>query len=408
MDIVIVAQYLRDIECLEGNNSRFIYLAGLLAEKSCNQVEIITSNFNHGKKESFNKIDQSKPFKITALDEPGYSKNVCLKRFYSHNILSKNIKRYLENRKKPDSIYCAIPSLDVAKVVSDYCKAENVRFIIDIQDLWPEAFKMVFHLPILSDFIFKPMDTIANKIYWQADEIVAVSKTYCERAMKVNKKCTEVHTVFLGTKLEDFDANVRNFDVEKIDVNISQKNAADLWLAYCGTLGSSYDLTCVFDALEIVKKQGVIPPTFIVMGDGPRRVEFERYASEKNVDVIFTGSLPYAQMCGLLCMCDITVNPIMHGAAQSIINKHADYVASGLPVVNTQECEEYRSLVENYNMGLNCKNNDAVDLAEKMMRLIKDKQLREEMGINARRCAEEKFNRKYIYKGIIELIENDK
>ena len=30
MDIVIVAQYLRDIECFDGNNSRFIYIAKML------------------------------------------------------------------------------------------------------------------------------------------------------------------------------------------------------------------------------------------------------------------------------------------------------------------------------------------------------------------------------------------
>lgn len=81
-----------------------------------------------------------------------------------------------------------------------------------------------------------------------------------------------------------------------------------------------------------------------------------------------------------LCECDIALNPIMHGAAQSIINKHADYVAAGLPIISTQESREFRQLIDDYSMGFNCKNADPKDMAEKMERLIYDEKLRLEMG----------------------------
>lgn len=395
MDIIIVAQYLRNIECLEGNNSRFIYLAKLLVKETSNHVEIVTSNFLHGEKRSANKVDQLADIKITAINEPGYPKNICLKRFYSHAMLALNIRKYLCNRKKPDCIYCAIPSLDVAKVVADYCKENNVKFIIDVQDLWPEAFRMVFNVPIISDLIFKPMDVVADYIYAQADEIVAVSDTYCERAMRVNSKCKKTHTVYLGTNLIDFDNNAKkqcNFVVDK-DV---------LKLAYCGTLGRSYDLTCVIDALKILKNQGIEIPKFIVMGDGPQRNEFEEYAKKQEIDVVFTGRLEYPEMCSLLCRCDMVVNPIVGKSAATIINKHADYAACGLPVLNTQESEEYCFLIDKYTMGYNCVNGDADDLAKKTSYLIENKQLRETMGKAARRCAEERFDRGNSYNEILE------
>lgn len=397
MDILIVSQYLRDIESLNGNNSRFIYLAKMLGADKKNNIEIITSNFSHGKKRRFKKIDQSEFFKITAFEEPGYPKNVCLSRFYSHAILAKNIGKYLVGRKTPDCIYCAVPSLDVAKVIAEYCKCNRVRFIIDIQDLWPEAFKMVFNIPFISNLFFLPVERIANQIYEQADEIVAVSKTYCKRAMQVNKKADEAHTVFLGTKLEDFDNNAKKECPVKLD-------SERIKLAYCGTLGSSYDLTCVIDALDIMNQKCAETPLFVVMGDGPRKDEFRDYAHKKNVDTLFTGRLDYGDMCAALCKCDMVVNPITKGAAQSIINKHADYAASGLPVLNTQECQEYRDLVDEYNMGFNCVNNDAYDLAEKIMLLINDAELRSRMGKNARKCAEGRFDRKYTYEKIVEII----
>lgn len=400
MDVVILCDFLGRFD--QSLNSRFLYLANILKEK--HEVEIITGDFDHGSKEYFKETPKGFSYKITMLHEPKYPRNICLQRFYSHYIWGKNVKKYLDNRKKPDVIYCAMPTLTAAYEAGKYCEKNRVRFVVDVQDLWPEAFEMVFHVPVLSNIIFAPFGAIANAAYKRADSICAVSETYLNRALSVNKKCKEGQCVFLGTKLEDFDTNVKNFKVIDIKSTLPHKSKQDLWLAYCGTLGSSYDLICVFDALEIVKNKGIKPPIFIVMGDGPRRAEFERYVSKKNLDVIFTGSLPYAKMCGLLCMCDITVNPIASGSAGSIINKHGDYAASGLPVINTQESAEYRELVDLYDMGLNSRNNDVIDLAEKMILLIKNKNLRENIGRNARMCAEEKFDRKHTYQKLVNVI----
>lgn len=398
MDIVIVSQYLRDIECFESNNSRFVYIAKLLAMSKNNNVEIITSDFNHTKKEKFNKIGKLDGVKITACHEPGYPKNVCLKRFNSHKKLSKNIKEYLEKRKKPDIIYCAIPSLAVGKIVAQYAEKNGVRFVIDIQDLWPEAFKMVFKIPLLSNAIFYPMKRQANYIYKCADDIIAVSDTYRDRATSVNKKYKNKLTVFLGTNLEYFD-KCKEKKIKHYNDNIIR-------IAYIGTLGHSYNIKTIIDALELLKEK-YNNLNFLVMGSGPLKNQFEAYAKDKNINCEFTGRLEYPEMVGTLCSCDIAVNPITHGAAQSIINKVGDYAAAGLPVINTQENLEYRNLIEKYNIGYNCENSNKQDIANKIEILIKDKKLRKELGNNNRKLAEEKFDRKKTYNQIVKIIEGN-
>ena len=269
--------------------------------------------------------------------------------------------------------------------------------MIDIQDLWPEAFQMVFHMPIVSNAIFAPFKNLANKAYSNADEIIGVSQTYVDRALLVNDKCKKGYSVFLGTKLETFDKNAVT--------NTVNKSSDEIWIGYCGTLGNSYDLTCVIDALALINTKGENAPKFIVMGDGHRKTESEEYAKKKSVETVFTGNLPYPQMCGMAKECDMVVNPIMKGAAASIINKHADYAASGHPVINTQECKEYRDLVDEYHMGFNCRNSDPEDMAAKILELLDDAELRIEMGVNARKCAQEKFDRKNSYSRIIKVIE---
>lgn len=400
-DILIVANFCRDFSV--NDNGRFMYLCKELSKQY--SVEIITSDFNHSKKVRKEALNVDWPFTITFLHELGYKKNVSVQRFFSHYTWGKSVKKYLKKRKKPDIVYCAVPSLTAPLIVAKYCEKNNIRFIVDIQDLWPEAFQMVFNIPIVNNIIFAPFKMVADGIYRRADEIIAVSKTYVNRALLVNKKCEIGHCIFLGTRLEDFDTYaIKEAEREDIEVLIRKKRPEECWLAYCGTLGYSYDLICVLDALKSIKERGYVPPKFIVMGAGPKKEEFEKYAKENDINVLFTGKLLYSDMCKLLCKCDIVVNPIMKGAAQSIINKHADYVASGLPILNTQECIEYRELIDKYNMGFNCNNGDSRDLADKLCNLIQDRELRNKMGKNARKCAEEKFDRKYSYKEIVETI----
>lgn len=399
MDVLIIAHFTQVPN--EKGNGRFHYLANLLSEQkqSRNIVEVITTSFSHRLKiqRKIGKEDlETLKYNLTMCFEPGYAKNVSLKRVYSHYIFGKNLGKYLKKRKNPDVIYCAVPSLEASYTAMDYAKKNRIRFILDIQDLWPEAFEMVFSVPVVDKIIFAPVKRKADRIYSYADEIIAVSGTYVKRAERVNQKEGNTCTVFLGTDLGKFDKAVR--------CHKKAINSDVVRLAYCGTLGHSYDLRGVMDALEILGERGIENIEMVVMGDGPLRQEFERYAARKKVRVQFTGLLEYEKMCGLLTSCDIAINPISHRAAQSIINKHADYAAAGIPVVSTQENEEYRELVETYHMGFNCINGNAGDLAEKIEMLVNDKELRKEMGKNARRCAEERFDRRKSYQEILKRI----
>ncbi|NMA85356.1 MAG: glycosyltransferase family 4 protein [Epulopiscium sp.] len=384
----------------EVGNGRFHYIAEKINKNNAN-VEVITSSFSHKTKKKRIVSDNQRnsiSYKLTMLYEPSYMKNISIKRFYSHYILGKSIKKYLKNRKKPDIIYCSVPSISVAKVAAQYAKKNNIRFIIDVQDLWPEAFRMIFCIPILNDILFYPIKRQANYIYFAADEIVAVSQTYANKVLNVNKRCHKAYSIFLGTELELFDRL-------KEKNKVIEKPMNEVWLTYIGTLGQSYDLICVMKALKKLQDKGIKNIKFIVMGDGPLKSKFEIYAKQQDINVEFTGRLDYGQMIGMLVVCDIAVNPIKVGSAGSIINKVGDYAAAGLPVLNTQECQEYRNIVEKYKIGLNCKGNNSDDLAGKLLKLYENKNLRKIMGKNNRRLAEEKFDRSKTYKEIIQLFE---
>lgn len=303
------------------------------------------------------------------------------------------MRKYLANRKKPDVIYCSIPSTDAAYYVTKYAKKNNIKLIIDIQDLWPEAFKMVFNIPIISDIIFYPMNRKANFVYKNADKIIGVSETYVNRALSVNRKVEKGLSVFLGTDLNYFDSLIK-----------SDEKYNDFTIVYVGTLGHSYNIKLIIDALEQVRLKYNKNINFLIMGDGPLKNEFQSYSKNKNLQIEFTSRLKYEDMVYRLKKCHLAVNPIVDSSAGSIINKVGDYAAAGLPVINTQTCVEYKELIEKYNLGFSCLNNDIDGIANKIFELYKDENLRKKFGANNRMVAEILFDRGKTYKKIINII----
>lgn len=387
--VYLIANYFHFVS--EKESSRFSTLAAMLAREPDIELEVITSVFyQRTKTRRSPEVARGLPYKVTLIEEPGYLKNISLARLHTSRRFAENLLAYIKTQPSPDLIYQSVPTLDAAAMVGAYAEQNGIPFVIDVQDLWPEAFRMALPVPLLGDALFLPYKRLADSAYRHADAVCAVSASYVARAMEKNAKAGSGHPVFIGIDLAAFDRNAAG----------AQKDPDRVRLTYCGALSKSYDLRLVIDALAGMR----MPPQLVVMGDGEKRAEFERYAAEKRVDAHFTGFLPYPEMCRRLCSCDIAVNPIIGTSAASIINKHGDYAASGLPVVNTQHSAEYCRLVEKYRMGFNCLDGRAETLAARLQALTDDPILRTEMGRNARKCAEEKFDRNKTYQELVAVV----
>ena len=95
-DIVIIAHFCRDFS--ETDNGRFMYLCKELSKE--HKIEIVTSDFEHKTKEHKEPLVHKWPFTITFLHEPGYKKNISIRRFVSHHAWGIEVKKYLEKRKQ--------------------------------------------------------------------------------------------------------------------------------------------------------------------------------------------------------------------------------------------------------------------------------------------------------------------
>lgn len=383
----------------EKSSSRYNSIAAMAADRGFN-VEVLTSAFYHTNKKRRTiqgNTPLTAPYKFTLVNESGYRKNVSVKRIISHFQFASGVIKCLKSRKPPDIIYLFVPPTGLAKKVVSFAKKYNIKIIIDIQDLWPEAFEMLLPKPISK--LLLPMKRNINFAYSYADEIVAVSKAYIKKVKPINKKnCTGL-SVYIGTDIFVFDSYAQNAPALKGKLK-------PVTMAYIGMLGHSYDLTFVMESLKRLIADGYDEIEFLVMGDGPLQKRSVNYAKSNNLPVRFTGRLSYKDMVQNLVRCDFAINVLNNRSHASIINKHADYAAAGIPMINIQKDTEFNDLILQYNAGFVCPLGDAESLQKAMKALASNTELRLEMGKNSRKLAEELFDKSSTYKAVIDLIES--
>lgn len=375
------------------SNNRTNYLPQFLHNNGYD-VEVVTSNFNHHRKLHQKQIEQ-RDYKFTVLDEPGYSKNVSIKRLISIRKYKRNLKIYLSNHEPVDYVYCFVPPHSIANEGHKFAKRIHAEFIIDVRDLWPEAFRMIFKNPLIYDIITFPLTLSANSIYRKADKIIAVSETYLNRAKMCNNTAPS-EVVYLGTSFSEVDNIIRN---EPKAIKAEQ----EFWIAYAGTIGNSYDLETLIKAYRLIIDEGLSNIKLHILGSGPLEDKVKSLDLQLNTNVVFHGRVSYSNMISFIKNADVVINVLVDNAPQSIINKHMDYAAVGIPVVSTQTTKEYVDLIELFKAGINV-NNTPLDLKDAIVCLYNDTELRHKMGINHRRMGELLFNRDKIYSKIISML----
>jgi len=385
----------------EKGYTRFRYLCDFLTEAGY-QVDLITTTFQHWEKsqrdmEKIKKEDYQ--FGIKFIYEPGYKKNVDLKRIRSHKIAAKNLTALLEKEGDYDLLYAEIPPNDVALAAAEYAKRRGIPFGADVNDLWPEAMRMVLDIPVVSSILFHPLQRDAEKVYSLVSGVIGTSDEYRDRPFQNQKREVPKATVYVGNEISEFDKGAEEND------SLVTKAEREFWVSYAGTIGTSYDIRTMVLAAKELAGRGRQDIRIKILGGGPMKEELEALARERQIyNVEFVGYAPYDKMAAYLKKSDILVNSFVRKAPQSIVTKIGDYLAAGRAMINTCMSPEFRRKVEADGFGVNIEPEDVKILADAIEDLYENEEKRLEMGKKARKIAEEQFDRPKSYRKIVELI----
>lgn len=380
--------------------SRLHYLAELF-QKNGFSAEVITGDFQHWEKrprtaEDIGRIQSVSSCKVTFVHETPYRKNIDPRRILSYRELARNVQKYLAQNEY-DIVYALIPDNYLCAAAGKYAKKHNVPFIVDVEDLWPEAMRMVLDIPVVSDVLFSYFTVNAKAAYRCADGVVGSSDEYRDQPLKYGVKVPLAKTVYVGTDIARFDQGAA------ANASRVQKPEGEFWVTYAGTLGASYDIGTLIEAAHLLRERGRTDIRVLLLGGGPDEARLKAQAEKSAAQVRFPGYLPYELMAAYLKASDVTVNSLVEKASQSIVSKIGDYLAAGIPMVNTGLNREFKEKVVSGGFGVNVPPGDAPALADAIELLYLQPETRKTMGDAARRLAVARFDRPAAYAEIVDM-----
>jgi len=171
-------------------------------------------------------------------------------------------------------------------------------------------------------------------------------------------------------------------DTEGIKYSFHE-NKGRLKLLFVGLLYKSSDLDFVLESMMHVNDMDLT-----IVGDGPRRKEFERLAAKLGLNVTFVGMKNREEVKQYLYACDITMMPFIDNVSNRSRSpvKLGEYLAAGKPVV-TNDVGIMQAVIENGKNGIKTKDNPEA-FAKGVMKL-EDVKLRRSISLNARKTAEQ-------------------
>jgi glycosyltransferase involved in cell wall biosynthesis len=368
------------------------------------------SNFEHRSKTfrtmDWKDIKVNQNFMIRIVPSTRYESHISLKRIEYEKTFSRNLCKRASKEVPPDVIILAEPALFVSTGVLKLIRHWKTKLVVDIMDLWPELFNIILprRISFLGRILFLPLYLRRAKLFKTADAIVAVTQDYLEVAKKiVVKNISEV--IYMGVDVRGIQQGMLSIAELPEILCKRKKSPNEVWAIYAGTLGNNYDIRTILLAAELLaaKKN---PVTILIAGDGPLKSEVIIAIERKNLkNLIYVGSLSAQAITNLYKYCDIALSTYISASTVSMPLKIYDYLAAGLPIINSLE-RELGLIIREKNIGVQYEPENPVSLSSAIEKLALNLEIRKDMSNNAKILAlsfdEAKQHLKYV--GIIESL----
>ena len=281
-----------------------------------------TSDFSHAHKaprklDGIDEMADACGFRMKFVPTKPYPTNICLRRILSHRAFARTWRRLAEaESERPDVVIASLPPLSSCAAALEFCRRAGARFIVDVQDAWPETFYRV-----APAWMFVPFRATARRIYRSADAVTAVAARYIELAKSYGATAPS-HLCHLGISL----CEVKG---ESFPISAFALAPSPFTLIYLGAMGASYDLETVIGAVKEMEDVELD-----IAGSGPKEQSLRARAADCS-RIRFYGYLAENDLQILLSKADAGVIPMFPDSCVGVPNKLADYAAAGLRVVNS-------------------------------------------------------------------------
>lgn len=293
-----------------------------------------------------------------------------------------------------DVIHGCNPSDDIYMVAKHF-KKYGVKYVFDHHDICPELFEAKFGKT--SGLLYKSQLWLEKQTYKHCTFAFVTNESYKKIAIERGKmNPNNVIVLRSGPKLE----RMRIMPpVESI------KRGYKYMVGYLGVIGQQEGIEYLLDAAKYIKEHDN-NVFWGIVGGGPHLKALKKQAHDMGLDdcVEFTGRASDQQMLEYLNTADVCVNSDKYNSMndKSTMNKILEYMALAKPIVQFDLTEGRYSAQD---ASLYAKNNDAEDMAKKIMELLDNPELRKKMGAYGRNRVVNELSWEHTSKALLEGYE---
>jgi glycosyltransferase involved in cell wall biosynthesis len=281
-----------------------------------------------------------------------------------------------------DVIHACNPP-DTIFLIGAFYKLFGKKYVFDHHDINPELYEAKFGK---RGFGRRLLVALERMSFNTADLVISTNESY--RSIAVERGRKDPRDVFVVRSGPDLSR------MKVVPPNPALKKGRKYLVGYVGVMGKQEGIDLLLQAVQlIVKHLKRTDIHFGLVGGGTELPAMRELAKQLGVAeyVTFTGRAPDAELLEMLNTADICVNPDRANEMndRSTMNKIMEYMALGKPVVQFDLTEGRVSAGE---ASLYARPNDVADLAQKMVSLLGNENLRIHMGAVGRERVEHQLS----------------
>lgn len=282
--------------------------------------------------------------------------------------------------KTADVIYVYHPPATVGFPAIALHMLQQIPFVYDIQDLWPDTLSATGMLS--NETAFRIVDKWCRFIYKHASRIVVLSPGFKEKLCDRGVPQDKVEVIYNWCDENQIHTSIRNEALAK-----ELGMAGRFNIVFAGTMGKAQALDAVLDAASRLGSQYSMIQ-FVFMGGGIEVSRLKQGAKGNHFNnVLFLPRRPMSEISEILNLADVLLvhlkdDPLFR---ITIPSKTQAYIAAGRPILMAVRGDA-AALVTKADAGISCTPEDSESIAQGVGRLFTmSPTQREALGENGKR-----------------------
>ncbi len=302
---------------------------------------------------------------------------------------------------RPDVIVGTSPQFFTAVGARILGTLRRVRWVFELRDIWPESIKAVSAIEGESAVI-RWLERLELHLYRHAKRVVAVTYAFKQNLVERGIDPDKIDVVTNGVDLSRYGPRPRDAEIE------ARLGFEGCFVAgYVGTHGMAHALETLIDAAALLAaRPDGRDIRILLIGDGARKAALVAEAERRSLtNLVFLDSVPKDQIIRYWSVLDTAIihlrdTPLFRTVIPS---KLFEAMGMGLPILMGVEGEA-GDIVRDGETGIGFKPEDAVALADALVQLAHDAQLRDRLKANALRVAKQ-YDRSYLAHRMLQVLE---